>query len=841
MGTVAAHAVDGTWVGPFMEWTTGTNWSSTPTVPDNTATFANNGAPNELTIAAPVSINTINFTAGAPIYGFTTFGAGSLTINGAGIINQSSQIPVFDNINLTFNNSSTAANVLILNGFNNALKFNNTSTAGSAIIVNNFNGTTVFGLFNSSDTATAGHATIFNNSGGTTIFQGQSSAGNATIITNSGGETLFFDLSTGGNAQFFTANGGVVDFFMTNGPDHDHHFSAGSIAGSGVYYLGGGTLTVGSNNLSTAVSGEIMDSSGGATGASLVKVGTGTLTLSGSNAYTGTTTVNGGVLEVDGTIAPSIMTTANAHAALIGTGVVGNAQINAGGILAAGDAVPGASMVVKGNLSLQSGAFYQVGLNPTTSSFANVTGTATLGGSTVNAFYANGSYVSKQYTILNAANVSGTFGSLVNSNLPANFATSLSYDQTHAFLNLSLNFIGSTPGLNANQQNVANTLTNFFSSTGGIPMAFGSLTPAGLTQVSGETATGSQQTTFNAMTQFMGVMMDPFIAGRGDGFGGGSGTTGYADEEALAYAQKRNPNDALGAIYTKVRPVQTFEQRWSVWVAGFGGSQTTSGNAVVGSNNTNSSIAATAVGADYRISPFTIAGFSLAGGGTGFSVANSGSGHSDMFQAGVFIRHTVGAAYISGALAYGWQDFTTNRTVTAAGIDQLQARFNANTYSGRVEGGYRLVAPWGGGVGITPYAAGQFTTIDLPAYAERAVIGTNNFALAYGAKSVTDPRSELGFRTDKSFAVSDGILTLRGRVAWAHDYDTDRAIGATFQTLPGASFTVNGAAQASDSVLTTAAIEKKWMNGWSAAATFEGEFSNVTSSYAGKGVVRYVW
>jgi hypothetical protein len=29
------------------------------------------------------------------------------------------------------------------------------------------------------------------------------------------------------------------------------------------------------------------------------------------------------------------------------------------------------------------------------------------------------------------------------------------------------------------------------------------------------------------------------------------------------------------------------------------------------------------------------------------------------------------------------------------------------------------------------------------------------------------------------------------------------------------------------------------LNGWSVAATFEGEFSKVTSSYAGKGVVRY--
>ena len=64
---------------------------------------------------------------------------------------------------------------------------------------------------------------------------------------------------------------------------------------------------------------------------------------------------------------------------------------------------------------------------------------------------------------------------------------------------------------------------------------------------------------------------------------------------------------------------------------------------------------------------------------------------------------------------------------------------------------------------------------------------------------------------------------------------------ATFQALPGASFVVNGAAQASDSALTTASAEMRWINGCAAAATFEGEFPNVTRSYAGKGVVRYAW
>jgi Autotransporter beta-domain len=128
------------------------------------------------------------------------------------------------------------------------------------------------------------------------------------------------------------------------------------------------------------------------------------------------------------------------------------------------------------------------------------------------------------------------------------------------------------------------------------------------------------------------------------------------------------------------------------------------------------------------------------------------------------------------------------------------------------------------GVGIKPYAAGKFTTFDLPAYAESVVSGAANIALAYSARSVTDSRSELGVRSDKSFAILNGVLTLRGRFDWAHDFEPNRAIAATFQALPGASFVVNGAAQARDSALTTASAEMKWLNGWSAAGTFEGEF-----------------
>ncbi|WNJ90130.1 autotransporter domain-containing protein [Bosea sp. 685] len=560
----------------------------------------------------------------------------------------------------------------------------------------------------------------------------------------------------------------------------------------------------------------------------------------------------GGPVNVDGSLAingrvPNAAFIVGAGGSIGGNGTIGDVTIN-GGTLSPGNSVGTLTMA---SLAMTAASTYLVQVQGTASDRAVVTGTASIAGAVVVDPLARVGQRTT-YTILSAGTLSGTFNSS-GFLLANNFARNpvLSYVGNDVLLTLDPGLLSPIlPGnANINQRNVAAAIDGALIGGSTMNDAFGTIFTLngngllnGLTQLSGETATGSQQTTFNAMSQFMGVLTDPFMDGRGDATNTPGMASGYAAETTLAYAaMRRNPSDALAAISTKAPPPVLFAQRWNVWAAGFGGSQSTDGNAVLGSNNTTSRVYGIAVGADYRFSPFTIAGFSLAGGGTNFSVANNGTGHSDLFQAGAFIRHNVGAAYVTGALAYGWQDVTVDRTVTVAGIDQLRAQFNANAWSGRVEGGYRLVAPVIGGVGITPYAAGQFTTFDLPGYAESVVSGANTFALAYGAKSVTGSRGELGLRIDKSFAMQEAILTLRGRVAWAHDFNRDRNIGATFQTLPGASFIVNGAAQASDSALVTAAAEVKWMNGWSTAATFEGEFSNVTRSYAGKGVLRYSW
>ncbi|WP_244521900.1 autotransporter outer membrane beta-barrel domain-containing protein [Bradyrhizobium embrapense] len=843
MTVLPAAAQDASWstfpfAGPFpgsRDFNTGINWTG-GSVPTGTATF---GVSNVTSLSFSSNITSVGgwtFYAGASAYSFGV--SQTLNFNGAGIV---------------INSGSATINISQFGNQFGAVQFLNASTAGSATINNRFSLTF-------RDSSTAGNAVINNNL--FLDFLDSSTAGNATI-TNNGGITTIENRASGGTARFILNGIGVLDISGAL-----FGATAGSIEGDGNVHLGAKTLAVGGNNLSTTFSGVISGAGG------LTKVGGGTLALSGTNSYTGATTINGGTLEVDGSIASSSSVTVNAGGTLSGTGIVGPATVNAlggntaivlggngrftlidvgdligivlninsgtaltiGGTLAPGSAAnPTGSLTVAGNLAFQSGAIYGVQVTPSAAASTNVLGAVTLGGATVNATFANGSYISKQYTILSATNgVSGTFGTLANSNLPANVTDTLSYDATHAYLNLVLNF-AIPGGLNANQQAVGNALSNYFNATGGIPLVYAALSQAQLSQGSGELGTGSQQTTFDAMTRFMGVLTDPFMNRTGSATPT-PGPAGYADE-APGYAS--GAHDAY-AMFTKAPPAP-FVPRWSVWAAGFGGSQTTDGNSAVGSNNTTSSVFGTAVGADYLFSPYTIAGFALAGGGTNFNVNGMGSGRSDLFQAGAYVRHNEGPAYISAGLAYGWQDITTNRTVTAAGFDQLRAEFNANAYSGRLEGGYRFVTPWAGGVGITPYAAGQFTTFDLPAYAERALVGSAAFALAYGAKSITDERSELGFRTDKSFAMADGVLTLRTRFAWAHDFDPDRSIGATFQALPGASFVVNGAAQAADSALTTASVEMKWLNGWSAAATFEGEFSDATSSYGGKGVVRYQW
>jgi outer membrane autotransporter protein len=406
-------------------------------------------------------------------------------------------------------------------------------------------------------------------------------------------------------------------------------------------------------------------------------------------------------------------------------------------------------------------------------------------------------------------------------------------------LNLTAN-LGALGCFTINQCNVASAINAFFNNGGALPpnfLALFGLTGANLanalTLLSGEPATGAQQPAFQLMNQFLGIMLDPFVDGRA---GVGGGAIPFAPERealpediALAYAK---------VLRTPVYKALPFEQRWSVWGAGYGGYNKTSGDpVVVGSHDLTARTAGGAAGLDYRIAPGTVVGFALAGAGTGWSLAqNLGSGRSDAFQAGIYGTTRYGPAYLAAALAYTEHWMSTDRYAFAG--DYLTANFNAHSFGGRAEAGYRVpVALWA----LTPYAAVQAQNFHTPTYSETDVTG-GGFGLTYNARNATDTRSELGARFDKQILLNwSAVLALRGKVAWAHDWVTDPSLVPGFEALPGASFTVNGATPAKNSALTSAGAELRLINGFSPLGKFDGEFAAHSQTYAGTGTVRYVW
>ena len=718
--------------------------------------------------------------------------------------------------NLAFLNASAGQLAISLANSDSNLYFLTAASAHDATI--DSNGTVTF-----ANDADAAHARIANSH--MVIFDDSATASNAVITNRANGLTGFFGNNTADQATVVNNAGGRVDIsgLSTSG------IGIGSLSGNGAVYLGAKTLVLGGLGMNETIGGVIRNGGefGGA-GGGLVKTGAGNLVLAGLNTYTGTTTVDAGTLSVNGSIASSSMTTVNPGGTLGGNGTVGNTLIN-GGTLAPGNSIGG--LTVAGNLVMTAASTYMVEVSPAGSDFTHVTGTATLGGATVQAQFAAGSYVEKRYTILTAdGGVSGTFSGPVNTNLPQNFKSALAADGNNAYLDLKLNFVVPS-GLNVNQHNVANTLVNSFNSNGGIPLAFGALDPRGLSQASGEIGTTASQAAFDAQSQFLNTLTDPLA-------GGQAAATSSSPSQPMAYAGERKPHDAFASLVTKAPPMQTFAQRWRVFGAAYGGNTQIGGNAALGSHDATSRVYGAMGGASYALSPATELGFAFGGGGTSFALAGGmGSGRSDMFQAGVFAHHGFARnGYLSGAFAYGWHDVSTDRTVATG--ERLHGAYKAGVLSGRLEAGWRIDTAW---AGVTPYAAAQAISYRMPSYLEQGNGMADSFALGYAGRDVTATRSELGLRLDRTTVMGDTLLTLRGRAAWAHNFDTARNAAATFQALPGSGFLVNGAAMAPDAALVTAGAEIAWRNGFALAASFEGEFSNNVTSYTGKGTLKYAW
>ncbi len=246
---------------------------------------------DSVTISTPVLDNggssltksgagTLTLTAANTYTGTTTVAQGTLTVSGAGRLADASSVvvsggtynvSVSDTVNsVTLKNgviggssTLTASSYDLQNGQVNAI------LAGSGGLVKNSEGLvmlTAGNTYSGSTTINAGSLVV--------IGRGASLPSTTAVELNGAGSSL--DLS------------GITSSTVT----------IGSLAGNlgSTLRIGSKALSVGGANTTTTFNGSIAG-----LGGSLTKLGTGTLALTGANAFSGTTTISGGVLSISGT------------------------------------------------------------------------------------------------------------------------------------------------------------------------------------------------------------------------------------------------------------------------------------------------------------------------------------------------------------------------------------------------------------------------------------------------------------------------------------------------------------------------------------------------------------
>ena len=172
-------------------------------------------------------------------------------------------------------------------------------------------------------------------------------------------------------------------------------------------------------------------SNGGAS-AGLIKNNTGSLQLTGNNTYTGPTTVNAGVLLVDGSQTGSTVTV-NSGAALGGNGTTGAVLANGGGVNP-GDPInslgtlseASADFSGNGSLTIQAAGTSPAGIS---TDLLNVSGALKLGGtSTLILDVAQLATTGTALGVIHFGSITGTFTNVALINNPNNYQASLVYN-----------------------------------------------------------------------------------------------------------------------------------------------------------------------------------------------------------------------------------------------------------------------------------------------------------------------------------------------------------------------------------------------------------------------------
>jgi hypothetical protein len=265
-------------------------------------------------------------------------------------------------------------------------------------------------------------------------FGGGTGGGSSAISSGGGGAgmggAVFVvdggTLTIAGNGAI---GGGVVTGGAPGGLDGGGSPTAGAAYGSGVFLHGtNGALVFAPGAGATYTISDVIADEAGSDGAASTNArgitidgSGGTVVVTGAETYTGTTSLAGGTLEVDGALASSVDVTGGA---LQGTGSIAALVAKSGTVAPGTAAEPFGALHVAGDAAFGGGTLsLQADASSTSSAMLAIGGNATVAGTVAIDFGDAAPAVGSVYTLLTASSIEGTFAV----SLPAGVFGQLAY------------------------------------------------------------------------------------------------------------------------------------------------------------------------------------------------------------------------------------------------------------------------------------------------------------------------------------------------------------------------------------------------------------------------------
>jgi len=568
----------------------------------------------------------------------------------------------------------------------------------------------------------------------------------------------------------------------------------------------------------------------------LAKRGAGELLVSGTHSLTGMTTVESGVLRVNGALAGPV--TVAGAGALGGTGSVG-ATVSAGRV-APGNSI--GTLTVNGNYTHQAGSVLEIEATPNgASDLLRINGAAVLQGGFVNAVPLPGAYAPPlRYLILDATGgVTGTFDGLAQGR--AFFTAGFDYQPNQVFLVFSpLPFNNPATCVSHNTCAVTAALDAATPSAGpGIVQLLQALAPLSDTEALAalNSFTGDMHPTLASLALEEQALLGQSITRRLDALRGrgGSGASAGPSMSPLLLAALDNTGERLAQMAAAASPTGESLPRQGAWgqVYGVDGKRDNDGNAA----GADYRVWGTVVGMDRRTHDDWVTGAALNYSRTRLDGERGGDhGELSAYDLAAYASHASGSDHLDLMVAYGYLDNDIRRELSAGTINRTaSASYHGNRIASFAEAGrlYDLA----NGLVAEALASVQYTWLRQDGFTEQ---GAGDLGLTAGAATSQSLRTGLGGRLSKGYSVEGVRVVPELRARWMYEFlDNFAQYNPAFIGAPGVPFNVRGAEVNRSSLALGAGVEIVHSRSLALFVDFDSRFNSDMRSYSLTGGLRY--